>query len=110
MAQDWTEIRWVSGSVLDGTQHLTFSEHALRGAVEYLRETEPGSLEPDGPLAFDQRLVGPTGIPEDARAEAEWATQLEMLQTKMRGEYSARELDVAVRTLIGAIRRCKAMT
>ena len=39
MAQDWTEIRWVSGSVLDGTQHDAIARTHLadiRSRVEEL--------------------------------------------------------------------------
>lgn len=102
---DWSNRDPVDCDIRDWPDFgcLTFSEHALRGTVEFLREAEPGSLEPDTPLPFDQRLVGPTGIPEDARAEAEWATQREILQARMRGEYSSRELDVAIRTLISVL-------
>ena len=89
---------------------LTFSEHALRGAVHYLRETEPDSLASDTPLPLDPKLVGPTGIPEGEHAEARWANQLGILRARMRGEYSAHELDVAVRTLISAIMPCRAIT
>ena len=89
---------------------LTFSEHALRGTVHYLRETDPDSLASDTPFQFDPELVGPTGIPEDEHAEAEWANQLGILQARMRGEYSERELDVAVRTLIRVIASGKAKT
>ena len=89
---------------------LTFSEHALRGTVHYLREAEPDSLASDTPLPFDPELVGPTGIPEDGNAAAEWANQLGILQARMRGEYSERELDIAVRTLISVIASGKAMT
>ena len=84
---------------------LTFSEHALRGAIWYLREAEPGSVASDAPLPFDRKLVGPTGIPEDERVEAEWAKQLGILRVRMRGEYSERELDVAVRELIQTLLR-----
>ena len=89
---------------------LTFSEHALRGTVHYLREAEPDSLASDTPLPFDPELVGPTGIPEDGNAAAEWANQLGILQARMRGEYSERELDIAVRTLISVIASGKAKT
>jgi hypothetical protein len=82
---------------------LTFSEHALRGAVDYLREADAGSLASATPLPFDPNLVGPTGIPEDEHAEAEWTNQLGILQARMQGDYSARELELAVRTLISAI-------
>lgn len=79
---------------------LTCSEHALRATIEYLREVEPSSINSEAPLPFDPHLVGPTGIPENQRSEAEWATQLETLRTRMRGEYSTRELDIAIRRLI----------
>ena len=81
---------------------LTFSENALRGTVHYLREADPDSLAADTPLPFEPKLVGSTGIPEDSNAEAEWANQLDILHARMGGQYSPRELDVAVRTLIGA--------
>ena len=89
---------------------LTFSEHALRGTVHYLREADPDSLAADTPLPFEPKLVGSTGIPEDSNAEAEWANQLDILQARMRGEYSERELDLAVRTLIRVIASGKAKT
>ena len=89
---------------------LTFSEHALRGTVDYLREAEPDSLASDTPFPFEPKLVGPTGIPEDEHAEAEWANQLGILRARMRGEYSERELDAAVRTLISVIASGKART
>lgn len=79
---------------------LTFSEHALRGTIEYLREIEPDALVADAQLPFDPHLVGPTGIPDDGQSEAEWAKQLEILWSRMRGEYSTRELDLAIRLLI----------
>ena len=79
---------------------LTFSEHALRGTIEYLREIEPGALVADAQLPFDPKLVGPAGIPEDDQSEAEWANQLDILHSRMGGQYSLRELDVAIRRLI----------
>ena len=86
---------------------LTFSEHVLRGTVEYLRETAPDSLVSKAQLPFDPNLVGPTGIPEDDHAEAEWANQLGILHARMGGEYLPRELDVAIRTLIGVFAQAK---
>ena len=84
---------------------LTFSEHALQGTVDYLREAERDSLASAAPLPFEPKLVGPTGIPEDKQAESEWAKQLGILRVRMRGEYSERELDVAVRELIQTLLR-----
>lgn len=79
---------------------LTVSEHALRGTIEYLRETDPDSLVSGAQLPLDPSLVGPTGIPQDDRTEVEWGNQLTILHARMGREYSPRELDVAIRTLI----------
>ena len=81
---------------------LTFSESALRSAIEFAREAAPELLSQDTPLAFDPSLLGPTGIPEDSNAAAEWAHQLRNLHST-RDEYSSHELDAAIRRLIALI-------
>lgn len=79
---------------------MTFSEAAIHSAVEYLREFSADTLSQDVPLAFEPALIGPTGIPEDGQPELEWGSQLDILQSRMSGKYSHRELDSAVRVLL----------
>jgi hypothetical protein len=79
---------------------LTFSKESLRSTVGYLRENVSDILDPASFLPFVPNLLGPTGIPEDEDSESEWENQLNILHSRMRGEFSKRELDVAVRDLI----------
>ena len=44
MAQDWSEIRWVSGSVLDETQHL-LGHTKLESTLRYLGIEVEDALE-----------------------------------------------------------------
>jgi len=79
---------------------LSFSEAALCSTVEYLREADANALNDATVLPFEPELVGVTGIPEDQDARNEWDNQLRILHERMRGEFSARELDAAVRKLV----------
>lgn len=79
---------------------LTFSEQSLRGAVDYLRRTASDRIASSSKLRFAPGLIGPTGIPEDEDPKSEWENQLNILHSRMRGEFSKRELDLAVRKLI----------
>lgn len=79
---------------------LTFSEAALRSTVEYLRDVDPKALNDTAPLRFEPQLIGATGIPENDNSEAEWANQLRILRERMGGEFSERELNVAVKALV----------
>lgn len=80
---------------------LTFSEASLRSAIAYRRETQPAAPSDAAPLPpVTPDLLGPTGIPGDENAHAEWGNQLNILHARMGGEFSLRELDNAVRDLI----------
>ena len=68
--------------------------------MTYLRETTSNILNSDTLLPFAPDLIGPTGIPEDEDPESEWENQLNILHSRMQGEFSKRELDIAVRELI----------
>ena len=82
---------------------LTFSEESLRSMVIQLHVTAPGLLTSSSALPFAAGLIGPTGIPEDQDPESEWENQLNILHSRMQGEFSKRELDFAVRSLIQII-------
>jgi hypothetical protein len=79
---------------------LTFSEESLRSAVAYSRDTASDILDPATSLHFIPSLLGPTGIPVGENPESEWERQLNILYSRMHGEFSKRELDVAIRELI----------
>lgn len=82
---------------------LTFSEGAIRSAVKFVREAETSLIASETPLPLQPSLIGPTGMPEDENPTAEWENQLNILHSRMRGEYSSRELDVAIRRLIAVL-------
>lgn len=82
---------------------LTFSEESLRSMVNELRATAPDLLAASSEMPFAADLIASTGIPEDEDPEAEWENQLNILQPRMQGEFSKREIDVAVRHLVQII-------
>ncbi len=81
--------------------NLCFTPNALRGALEMLRkQTRPDGRDGDAIERLDRELLGPTGIPDDDSARAEWIAQLELLVVKWPERIGLAELDAAVRTII----------
>jgi hypothetical protein len=79
---------------------LTFSEASIRNAVVYLRNMTPDIFDAPCLQLLAPSLLGPAGIPEDGNPELEWENQLNILHSRMRHEFSTRELDVAIRYFI----------
>lgn len=82
---------------------LTFSRESLVSTITYLRETSSPLLDPKEALPFPSELLGPTGIPEDGNPTDEWKRQLRTLHSRMEGQFTERELDVAVRRLVSIL-------
>lgn len=82
---------------------LTFSKTALRSTVDFLREIPPDDSFAMHLLVFEKPLLGPVGIPEGEDASREWAKQLRILRKRMEHEFSALELNAAVRLLVGTL-------
>ena len=78
--------------------NLPFTPNALRGALEMLRAQ---TAQPDdGIERFDRSLLGPTGIPDDDSAPAEWFRQLELLTSKLPERLRLAELNAAMRVIV----------
>lgn len=79
--------------------NLPFTRNALRGALEISRKQTPLQAARDIQW-LDRTLLGPTGIPEDDSADAEWIRQLELLALKLPEQLDLTELNIAVRIII----------
>ena len=78
--------------------NLPFTRNALAGALRVLDEV---SILPTryAPMPLDRSLLGPTGIPDDESADAEWHRQLETIALDLLQRPVA-FIDAAARLLI----------
>ncbi len=81
---------------------LTFSETALRSAVDYFMTAKGGQREGSRLPPAPEDFVATSGIPLESRT-AEWSNQLQILHERMGREFTEFQLDSAVRSLIGML-------